>query len=226
MSSCNVCTPRLLCAGALAIGLVAARPGPARAHEPTTSGALAQPKARALLAKFRAIEGLSAHYREEKHMALLAAPLVSEGTVHYMRPGKLARHQTRPEAMSVVLVGDRLQMGGAGERQQVDLRENPVVRMFVTSFLQVLAGDGPALARAYDVQYHDEPAGGWTLTLRPKVEPMARMIERIEVAGRDVVLTAMEIVERGGDRTRMTFSHVDPRHRYDAAEAARVFRLP
>lgn len=224
MSSWNAYTRKLSLLGVLFLGAAAAAPASAVAHD--RADGLTHPKARALLAKFRKIEGLSARYREEKRMALLAAPLVSEGTVHYMRPGKLARHQTRPEAVSVVLTGDRLEMGGGGQRQEVDLRANPVVRMFVDSFLKVLAGDGPGLARVYDVTYRDGPEGTWALTLRPKVEPMSRMVERIEVSGRGVVLAAMEIVEVGGDTTRMTFSEVNPRRRYGVAEADRVFRVP
>ena len=55
-----------------------------------------------LLERFRKVPGLYARFREEKRMALLAQPLVNEGTLHFHR-GKLARHTKRPVKSSVVM---------------------------------------------------------------------------------------------------------------------------
>ncbi len=50
----------------------------------------------ALLARFKAVPGLQAKWHEEKRIALLAKPLVSDGTLHYAPPQKLARHTLSP----------------------------------------------------------------------------------------------------------------------------------
>src|SRR5262245_42648560 len=59
-----------------------------------------------LLASLRALPGVFARYREEKRFALLAAPLVAEGTLHWAPPNRLARRQTSPVA-AVVVVDDK-----------------------------------------------------------------------------------------------------------------------
>ena len=55
-----------------------------------------------LLARFSKIPGLSAKFREEKHMTLLARPLVNEGTLHFAPPHRVARHVTKPSLSSVL----------------------------------------------------------------------------------------------------------------------------
>ena len=76
---------------------------------------------------------------------MFAAPLVSEGKIHFAPPNKLARHQSSPGKASVVVDGKRLRFGDDVGKDDIDLASNPVVAVFVDSFLQVLAGDADAL---------------------------------------------------------------------------------
>jgi hypothetical protein len=185
-----------------------------------------------LLARFRGIVGLSARFHEEKHIAMLAQPLVSEGTVHYAPPGKLARHTLTPSASSVVLDGTTLRFGDATSERSIDTGTSPVVRAFVDSFLAVLAGDRAALERSFVLDFHtpgagSQPAGGqrWELGLTPRDASLAHIIREIRFTGDGLVLSQMRIREATGDEGITTFSDVDTAHRYSPAEADRVFRL-
>jgi outer membrane lipoprotein-sorting protein len=179
-----------------------------------------------LLERMRGVQGVSARYREEKRMALLAVPLVCEGQLYYERPGRLARLQERPDPSRVVIDGDRLEFGDAGGRDTVDLAAQPVVRAFVDSFRLVLAGDRAALAAIYRLDFQAAgPGGPWTLTLTPRRAPLDRILGRIEVQGRGVALESVRILEVGGDETRIGFTAVDTARRFTAAERRRFFRL-
>lgn len=200
---------------------------------PATAGAIAPAAAErapatatALLARFARIEGLSARYREEKRMALLAEPLVAEGELYYARPNRMVRRQRTPEPSTVLLEGDRLVVAAGGQRQELDLAAQPVVRMFVDSVRWVLAGDAPRLRDLYDVTYTVREDGGWRLRLSPRKKPLVDMIDHMTIEGRDVVLERIRIVERGGDATVMTFEKVDPDRRFTETEIARIFRVP
>lgn len=215
--------PRILQIATLMVLLAAVLPlGSFRAEAGTTHGAAVE----RLLRRFAAVEGLEASYREEKRMALLAEPLVSEGTLHYVRPGRLARHQRSPTRATVLIEGDVLRFGDVHGSDRVDLSANPVVRMFVDSFLGVLSGEDKALARIYDVRFSAGEAGKWRMRLQPRTAPMNKIVAFIELRGTDVVLEEMTIVEHGGDATRTVFLEVDPRRRYTTAELRDLFRLP
>ena len=214
----------LLCAGSGRAAPVRAsgdRAAPVRAA-PVTA---AQVTLDGLLARFRAIPGLEAHFREEKRMALLAAPLLSEGTLHFAPPARLARHTTAPAASTLLIDRDRLLFGDGQQSETIPLDGNPVVRLFVDSFLKLLEGDQAALERIFKVAL--QPRGEkWELRLTPRIAPMTQVIDSIVIQGSGVVLSRMTIAETTGDQTVTVFDHVDAAHRYSPAELARVFSLP
>jgi len=162
-------------------------------------------------------------------MAMLDAPLVNEGTIHFAPPGKLARHTERPIESTLLIDGNRLQFGDADGKQSMDLATNPVARLFVDSFVMLLAGNRAGLDKYFGVRFAPRPAdgpGAWQLTLIPKVAPMDKVIKEMSLRGQGLVIREMEIRESSGDWTRTTFSDVDVNHTYGAAEEARVFRMP
>jgi hypothetical protein len=132
-----------------------------------------------------------------------------------------------PMQSSVVIDADRIQFGDENGREQVELAGNPVVRLFVDSFVKILAGDRGALERIYDMSFTpaSDGSGQWKLVLRPKVDPMNKVIDRMELEGTDLVVSKLLMVEKGGDETVTTFNDVDVNRRYSKAEADRVFRV-
>ena len=177
----------------------------------------------ALLARFRAVRGLSARFREEKFIALLEEPLVSEGVLHFAPPARIARLVERPAASSMVLDGDELRLVDARGTQRIDLARMPIVRAFVDAFRAVLAGDGAALERSFRTRLRREQDGSWTLGLSPRVRAVARAIRWVELSGRDVRITRLRIIEVNGDESRTVFTDVDAARTYGAAEAQRLF---
>ena len=214
----------------LACGVLVA--GPVAAQAPAVSApAVSAPALEQLLARFAGMSGLSAKFREEKRMALLAAPLVNEGMLYFAPKGKLARHITAPAPATVLIDEGSLRFADAGGTETMSLVQNPVLRLFVDSFVKIFAGDRVALERMYTMELVALPAGAdglprWSLRLRPRVAPMTQIIERLEIVGHDVALESMRVVEIGGDETITTFSEVDTQRRFTAEELVALFRLP
>jgi len=178
----------------------------------------------ALLARFRALPGLEARFHEVKKLVLLKAPLISEGTLHFAPPDRLARQTTWPAASTLIVDAQQVRFGDAEGSQSIPLEGNPVVRLFVDAFLKVLAGDRAALERIFAIQLRAS-AKDWTMTLAPRLAPMTDVIDRIVLEGRGVVVGRLVVCEKGGDETVTTFSAVDVGRRYTAEEKARIFGL-
>lgn len=179
-----------------------------------------------LLARFAAMKGLSAKFREEKTMALLAAPLINEGELHFAAPGRLVRHTRSPVRSTVLIDGERLTFGDARGVEAISFAQNPVVGLFVASFVKIFAGDKAALQAMYKMSFEAGPsADAWSLRLRPQVAPMDKIVDRIEVTGEGTVIKTMKVVEVGGDETLTTFAEVDVDRRFSAAELAELFRV-
>jgi Outer membrane lipoprotein carrier protein LolA-like len=219
----------------VALGAVASsqpRRPPRTPHPRTPAPASAAPVAPmtldALLRGFASVPGLRAHFREEKRVQLLAAPLVSEGTLDYAPPARLVRRTLTPAPATVLIEGARLRFSDGHGEQSIDMNATPVVRQFVDSFLAVVAGDRAALDRSYELDFRVPDAqhpAAWTLTLRPRIATIQRVFRDIELRGAGVTLDAMTLRETSGDETSTRFTEVDVGHRYAPDEAARVFRI-
>ncbi len=175
-----------------------------------------------LLARFRALPGLEARFHEVKKLALLKAPLISEGTIHFLPPDHLARQTISPAPSMLIVDAQQVRFVDAEGSQSIPLEGNPVARLFVDAFLKVLAGDRGALERIFAIELRAS-AGGWTMTLLPRLAPMTEVIERIVLEGRGAVVSKMVVREKDGDETVTTYSSVDVERRYTAEERARVF---
>jgi Outer membrane lipoprotein carrier protein LolA-like len=224
---------------ALAAGTARADHGPAGAEKPAQPAPVAPvaPVTKpadgaeiasldALLARFGQIEGMRARYQEEKRIALLKRPLVSEGRIEFARPGLLLRKAERPEPAAVLLDRDNLRIADASGTRTIALQESPLVRNFVQTFVHVLSGDRNALDKLYKMSFAKGAGGGWRLELTPRTADLSRIVKRATLEGSGATVSQMMLEEENGDSTVLRFSDVDLNVHYDAATRARTFRLP
>ena len=177
-----------------------------------------------LLRAFSGMPGLEARFREEKHIALLARPLTSEGRLFFTHPGLLLRRVETPRPSEVIINSDRVVLRDASGEQALDLRARKDLRPFVESLTWILAGNQKALDGVYAVTF--EPERGkepWQLTLKPKVEPLSRLIAHIRIRGSGYAVARIEVTETNGDSTLTTILEANPRRTFDAAERAKLF---
>jgi hypothetical protein len=179
----------------------------------------------ALLERFKQMPGLEARFREEKRIALLAAPLISEGMLYFAPPARLARHTLEPARSSILIDGRTLSFGDEQTHEEVDLEANPAVRDYVDSFLMILDGDQEALVKKWRIGISGE-AETWQMTLLPLSEPVKKTIRDMTFRGKGAVIQWMKIVETTGDETVTVFSQVNPTRRYSQMEIDRLFRIP
>jgi len=180
-----------------------------------------------LLAAFRAAPGVEAHFTEQKNIAMLAAPLESDGVIYYQRPGVLARYVMHPRESFQIIDPKRVRMGDAQHSETLDLSAKPQVRVFVESFVTLLSGDQAALAKTYTIAFtpaieaHPER---WRLQLTPKLAPLDKVIASITLTGSGIVLSEMRVLEKGGDETITTFTSVNTKRSFTNDEKAKLFK--
>ena len=146
-----------------------------------------------------------ATFVEKKYLSILDRPVESSGELLFTPPDRLEKKTLLPKPESVVVDRDTLTLERAGKRHQVRLRENPAIAVLVDSIRGTLAGDLAALTRTYSVGLDGNPAR-WRLTLRPLDPALGTLVERVEIAGREARVGAVEIFQADGDRSVMTLS--------------------
>lgn len=231
--------PLLVCAIVLSLAwslgsVSAAAPTAASAAAPTAPVEMpvempvAPTDARTLLGALSTIDGLEARFVERKHLALLRAPLVSEGRLFYTRPGHLARIAEAPSPSTVRISPTSLEVSDASGSQRFDLRSRPEIKTFVESFVHVVAGDYDALASIYALGFAPgvEPGAMWLLTLTPLGSPLSDLIERLEIRGFGYLVVTIRVLEKKGDSTDIVMTSVDHRRVFTEQERLDLFALP
>jgi outer membrane lipoprotein-sorting protein len=178
-----------------------------------------------VLAQLAKIEALSAHFHEEKRMALLAQPMNSEGTLYYEKPRSLARHSDKPRKSSLLLRGEVLSFGDREHSETIQLSAQPSLRVLVDTFVSVLAGDLAALTRVADVSAEALPNQGFRIRVIPKDPKVKRLVRSMSFEGQGALLSRMELLDANGDTTLTTFRDVVLRKAFSPAEQARFFKI-
>ncbi|HEB89987.1 MAG TPA: outer membrane lipoprotein carrier protein LolA [Deltaproteobacteria bacterium] len=200
------------------------RPASAEAAADPAPGSFAE-----LLAGFAGSRGFEARFIEEKTLALLAAPLRSEGHLYFEAPSNLLRRVEKPRRQEILVRRDEVRIRDASGEQVIDLASRGPARPLIQSMIWIFTGDVESLEKVYRIDYrvlegeHGEGARRWQADLVPKGGPLASLIERLRVGGEGRATDYLEFVETSGDRTLTRIVDVEPGRRFGPEERRELF---
>jgi hypothetical protein len=189
-----------------------------------------------LIARFKAMPGFSARFEDEKQIALLARPLRSAGSLHFVPPSLLIRRVDDPPSLLRV-ESERLVFSDARGSESLDLGANAVARAFAHTFTDVLAGDLEQLRESYEIEFRPETTApdptadrgldtAWKIEMTPRDPGLARAIAGLSLRGHGLILLDLVVREASGDSTLTRFAQVDAGRHFDDADIARLLRPP
>ena len=194
---------------------------------PSLAGDDLPPEAVAVWEAMSQVRSLEASFEQSRTTTLLTHPLVSTGTLRFVRPDKLAWVVEQPGRSTMVVSGTQVGMSypDLGVHEQLDLAGDPDAERLVRSMMVWLAGDLEQVSRDYGLAWAaapaDGPAGALHLaTLTPRDPTMAGLIARLElsIGGEPLRVMAVTMHEPDGDRVDITMGDVrlDPELPADA----------
>ena len=219
----------LLLLSAIPAIAISSAAGSDRAGAPDSPPDGSLPELESLLASFGSMPGLSARFREEKHLLLLREPLVSHGALYFAPPDRMLRRVEKPIESFLVLRDRELAFGSPLGTRTLDLDAHPMVAAFVDALRLVLAGDLDSLRQLYRIGFDalDKSANPrWEIHLEPLHGPAKRAIASIRIGGEKHTLTELRVLEANGDETVTYFSSVDTKRRFTEGELATLFWIP
>ena len=153
------------------------------------------------------VTSVRAGFTQEKHMKILARPLVSEGILLFQGPDSL-RWEYKHPVQSILLLhnGNTRRFvqkdGSLVEDASANLQSMQVVVQEITQWLNGRFDDNPAFAARL------EP--GRKIVMTPRDESFARLIQRIEVllSDRPAVIKSVMIFESEDSFTKLDFKDV------------------
>ena len=194
--------------------------------EPDGSTSPSAPPVDMLMREFANSPGLFARFHDEKQIALLTLPIVSDGTIHFAPQKGLARHTLKPTKQSVHLSGTTLTFWDGKKAESVSLKSSPALRAFADAFGMLLGADRAGLEKNFELVVYGDPKKTWRLRLVPKLADLGKILKEIDVRGDGVTVTTLTVREASGDASTSTFSEVNPKKVYTEAELNSIFKAP
>jgi len=162
------------------------------------------------------VTSVQAGFTQEKHLKILARPLVSEGIFIFQGPDSLRWEYTHPVHSILLLHNGKTRRfvqknGSLVEDASANLQSMQVVVQEITQWLNGRFDDNPAFAARL------EP--GRKIVMTPRQESFARLIQRIEIflSDRPAVIKSVMIFEGQDSFTRLDFKDVILNQKLDDA---------
>ena len=153
------------------------------------------------------VTSLDAGFVQEKHMQILARPLISRGTFLFKAPDSLRWEYTDPVKSVLVMHTGRIRRfvhtdGRLVEDAAAGLQSMQVVVQQITQWLNGRFDENPAFSAVL------EP--GRNIVMTPREPALARLIQRIEItlSQQPGVLESVTIFESEDSFTRLVFQNV------------------
>ena len=153
------------------------------------------------------IQSVIAEFVQEKHMKILARPLISSGVFYFQAPASLRWEYRAPLRNILLMTGDGTERyvgtdAGFVKESDANLQAMQVVLEHITHWLDGRFEDNPMFTAKL------EP--GPRITLTPKEKAFTKMIQRIELvfSDRPGIIESVTIHESDESFTRLAFKNV------------------
>jgi outer membrane lipoprotein-sorting protein len=155
------------------------------------------------------IRTLKAGFVQQKFLAVLERPLVLKGTILMQKPDLFSWTVTEPLRYSMVIRGEVVRQWDEDTRrvEKLSLSKNPVFRMAIQQMRDWLSGAYKSMLGQYEVTVIGE--NPTSLEFVPRDTALAQeIIDRVTVEFDldERYIRRIQILERGGDRTLLTFT--------------------
>lgn len=215
---------------AVVIAIITAIASPARAEDPSPARLLAGAPAHGaaidpVFAKLK-FARMRCAFREEKHVALLAKPLRSAGTIVFDHARGIARITTAPRPSRAVLTASSLKITTDQHTEEIPLDKMRDLRAFALIFPTLLRGDRAELERAFELGLYGDAKASWALAFVPRAEALRKLVSRVVVLGRADTLVGLQIHEASGDTTETQLTDVATNAAVPDAEISTAFGAP
>lgn len=145
---------------------------------------VAAPDTATLIAGLKRTAPASIAFAEARFSSLLREPLIVSGELSYRGPADLERRVTQPYRETTAIRGDSVSVEREGEKPRTfALQRAPELKGFLSAFGSLLAGDAPALQKAFAVDASGDNAA-WRLELTPIDSRARRRVQAIVIHGR------------------------------------------
>lgn len=152
---------------------------------------------------------MNCRFIQQKTMAMLAEPTVSEGLMNYIAPDKMQWEYTTPFSFALVVDGEKITKITNGNEELLDAKSGRMYQGIVNIIMSSATGKNLFDRSMFDVVITDD-GDYWKAAMTPKKRDMKRMFSQLTFYfdKRNNVISKVVMNEASGDVTTIQFFDV------------------
>lgn len=149
---------------------------------------------------------MNCRFTQQKTMAMLAEPTVSEGLMNYNSPDKMRWEYTSPYSFALLVDGEKITKITDGNEEVLDAKSGRIYQGIVNIIISSATGQKLFDKSMFDVAITDD-GEFWKAEMKPKKHNMKRMFSMLTFyfAKSTNIINKVEMTEAGGDVTTIQF---------------------
>ena len=149
---------------------------------------------------------MNCRFTQQKTMAMLAEPTVSEGLMNYNSPDKMRWEYTSPYSFALLVDGEKITKITDGNEEVLDAKSGRMYQGIVSIIMSSATGQKLFDKSMFGVAITDD-GEFWKAEMKPKKHNMKRMFSMLTFyfAKSTNIINKVEMTEAGGDVTTIQF---------------------
>lgn len=149
---------------------------------------------------------MQCRFTQQKTMAMLTEPTVSEGLMSYNAPDRMRWEYTSPYSFALLVDGEKITKITDGVEEVLDAKSGRMYQGIVNIIMSSATGKKLFDKTMFDVDIQDVD-GFWKAQMTPKKRDMKRMFSMLTFyfGKDDHIIKKVEMTEAGGDVTLIQF---------------------
>ena len=149
---------------------------------------------------------MQCRFTQQKNMAMLEEPTVSEGLMSYNAPDRMRWEYTSPYAFALVVNGEKITKIADGVEEVLDSKSGRMYQGIVNIIMSSATGKKLFDKSSFDVAITDDDEF-WKAEMKPKKRDMKRMFSMLTFyfSKNNDVINKVEMTESTGDVTIIQF---------------------
>ncbi len=149
---------------------------------------------------------MNCRFTQQKTMAMLAEPTVSEGLMNYNSPDKMRWEYTSPYSFALLVDGEKITKITDGNEEVLDAKSGRMYQGIVSIIMSSATGQKLFDKSMFDVAITDD-GEFWKAEMKPKKHNMKRMFSMLTFyfAKSNNIINKVEMTEASGDVTTIQF---------------------
>jgi len=166
----------------------------------------------AFLEKFnqttKTITSIKSNFVQEKHLSALEDKIISKGIFRYKKDNKVRLEYTTPFSYIMVLNNGKMYIKDGSKVNKFDTRSNKMFRQINDMLVNTLNGN-LVNSKDYSITYYENDLI-YLIELKPLDMAVQEMMDNIKiyVDKKKLTVNKIEIIEKSGDYTLISFSDI------------------